>query len=58
MAYPGTVLRGRVESIPEGPERDVTVARRVPVKIVIDEPPDPERPLAAGRPVVATVVVR
>ncbi|HYX22281.1 MAG TPA: hypothetical protein VFA98_15665, partial [Thermoanaerobaculia bacterium] len=34
------------------------VVQRVPVKIVLDEPPDPAHPLRAGMSVTATVDVR
>jgi membrane fusion protein, multidrug efflux system len=70
-AYPGKVFRGHVDSIQAGtgsrfsllpPENAtgnyVKVVQRVPVKIVFDEPPDPERPLGPGMSVVPSVVVR
>jgi len=70
-AYPGRVFRGHVDSIQAGtgsrfsllpPENAtgnyVKVVQRVPVKIVFDEPPDPEYPLGPGMSVVPTVVVR
>jgi membrane fusion protein (multidrug efflux system) len=70
-AYPRKVFRGHVDSIQAGtgsrfsllpPENAtgnyVKVVQRVPVKIVFDEPPDPERPLGPGMSVVPTVIVR
>lgn len=69
-AYPGT-LRGRVDSIgaatgarfslfpPENATGNfVKVVQRVPVKIVLEQPADPERPLRPGMSVVATVITR
>ena len=70
-AYPRKVFRGHVDSIQAGtgsrfsllpPENAtgnyVKVVQRVPVKIVFDEPPDPERPLGPGMSVVPTVYTR
>jgi membrane fusion protein (multidrug efflux system) len=69
-AYPGLVLRGKVESIQEGtgarfsllpPENAVgnyvKVVQRLPVKIVFDPPPDPQLQLAPGMSVVPEVKV-
>ena len=52
--YPDQVFRGHVDAI----ERTRTPGPRVPVRIVLDQPPDPGRPLDAGMAVVATVIVR
>jgi membrane fusion protein (multidrug efflux system) len=70
-AYPGKTFRGRVDSIQAGsgaafsllpPENAtgnyVKVVQRVPVKILIDEPPDPAHVLGPGMSVVPTVTVR
>jgi membrane fusion protein (multidrug efflux system) len=70
-AYPDKVLKGHVDSIQAGagarfsllpPENAtgnyVKVVQRVPVKIVIDEPPDPDRVLGPGMSVVPEVRVR
>ena len=70
-AYPKRVFRGKVESIaaatgakfallpPDNATGNFTkVVQRVPVKIVLDEPPDPVHPLRAGMSVTATVDVR
>ncbi|MDE2028101.1 MAG: HlyD family secretion protein, partial [Candidatus Omnitrophica bacterium] len=64
-AYPGVVYRGHVDSIQQGtgsrfsllPAENATgnyikVVQRVPVKIVFDGPPDPQRPLVLGMSVV------
>jgi len=70
-AYPGVVFAGRVESLQAGtgaafsllPPQNATgnyikVVQRVPVKIVFDEPPDPDRyHLAPGMSVVPEVDV-
>jgi membrane fusion protein (multidrug efflux system) len=66
--YPGYTYRGRVESISSGtgaafsllpPENAtgnwVKVVQRVPVKIVLDEPPPPERPLRLGLSVAVVI---
>jgi len=66
--YPGHVYRGRVESLSGGtgaafsllpPENAtgnwVKVVQRLPVKIVLDEPPPPERPLRVGLSVEVTI---
>ena len=70
-AYPGHGFRGHVESIgaatsssftllpPENaPGNFVKVVQRVPVEIILDDPPDPQRPLRAGMSVVVTVSTR
>jgi membrane fusion protein (multidrug efflux system) len=70
-AYPGRALEGRVESIQSGtgarfsllpPENAtgnyVKVVQRVPVKILIDTPEDPNARLAPGMSVVPSVLVR
>jgi multidrug resistance efflux pump len=55
--HPDRVFRGHVEAIDQranlrerGP--------RVPVRIVVDQPPDAGRALGPGMPVIATVIVR
>jgi len=70
-AYPDRVFRGHVDSIQAGsgarfsllpPENAtgnyVKVVQRVPVKIVIDEAPDPQHVLGPGMSVVPEVRVR
>jgi membrane fusion protein (multidrug efflux system) len=70
-AYPDKVFQGHVDSIQAGtgarfsllpPENAtgnyVKVVQRVPVKIVFDEPPDPQHPLGPGMSVVPEVRVR
>jgi membrane fusion protein, multidrug efflux system len=70
-AFPGRVFRGRVDSTQRGtgarfsllpPENAtgnyVKVVQRVPVKIVFDEPPDPQYPLGPGMSVVPRVAIR
>jgi membrane fusion protein, multidrug efflux system len=70
-AYPKRELHGHVESIaaatgarfallpPDNATGNFTkVVQRIPVKIVFDEPPDPERRLRAGMSVTAIVDVR
>jgi membrane fusion protein (multidrug efflux system) len=70
-AYPGRVFKGHVDSFQPGsgaafsllpPENAtgnyVKVVQRVPVKIVFDEAPDPNRPLGPGMSVVPSVKVR
>jgi len=70
-AYPKRELHGHVDSIaaatgarfallpPDNATGNFTkVVQRVPVKIVFDEPPDPERRLRAGMSVTAIVDVR
>ena len=70
-AYPKRPFRARVQSIaaatgakfallpPDNATGNFTkVVQRVPVKIVLDEPADPARPLRAGMSVTATVDVR
>ena len=54
---PDQVLHGHVEAIDER-ARARAPGPRVPVRIVVDQPPDPGRPLGPGMPVVATVIVR
>ena len=56
-AYPDVVFRGRVDAIDE---RASARGRglRVPVRIVVDQPPEPRHLLGPGMPVVATVIVR
>ena len=69
-AYPGLRLKGHVDSVQRGtgarfslmpPENAtgnyVKVVQRVPVKIVLDEPPPADRPLSLGMSVVPTVRV-
>jgi len=54
---PDQVFRGRVDAIDErASARDR--GPRVPVRIVVDQPPDRSRGLGPGMPVVATVIVR
>jgi membrane fusion protein, multidrug efflux system len=70
-AYPDHTFPGHVDSIQAGsgaafsllpPENAtgnyVKIVQRVPVKIVIDEPPDPAHVLGPGMSVVPTVTVR
>ncbi len=70
-AYPGKVFKGHVDSIQSGsgaafsllpPENAtgnyVKVVQRVPVKILIDDPPDPDHVLGPGMSVVPEVTVR
>ena len=70
-AYPDKLFKGHVDSIQSGagarfsllpPENAtgnyVKVVQRVPVKILIDEPPDPNRVLGPGMSVVPEVKVR
>jgi len=70
-AYPGLTLEGHVESFQPGtgavfsllpPENAsgnfVKVVQRVPVRIAIDSPMDPEHPLRPGLSVVVSVKVR
>jgi membrane fusion protein, multidrug efflux system len=69
-AYPGVTFHGRVESLaaatgarfsllpPDNATGNFTkVVQRVPVKIVLDEPPPADRPLSLGMSVVPTVHV-
>jgi membrane fusion protein (multidrug efflux system) len=69
-AYPGLVLKGHVDSVQAGtgaqfsllpPENAtgnfVKVVQRVPVKILIDVPPDPAHLLAPGMSVIPEVEV-
>lgn len=70
-AYPNQVFKGHVDSIQSGsgaafsllpPENAtgnyVKVVQRVPVKIVIDDPPDPNYVLGPGMSAVPEVKVR
>jgi membrane fusion protein (multidrug efflux system) len=70
-AYPKRPFRAKVQSIaaatgakfallpPDNATGNFTkVVQRVPVKIILDEPPDPAHPLRAGMSVTATVDVR
>jgi membrane fusion protein (multidrug efflux system) len=70
-AYPDKVFKGHVDSIQAGtgsrfsllpPENAtgnyVKVVQRVPVKIVFDEPPDPQHLLGPGMSVVPEVKIR
>jgi membrane fusion protein (multidrug efflux system) len=70
-AYPGKVFKAHVDSIQAGtgarfsliPQENATgnyvkVVQRIPVKIVFDEPPDPNRMLAPGMSVTPAVKVR
>jgi membrane fusion protein (multidrug efflux system) len=70
-AYPGTTFHGHVDSFQHGsgpafsllpPENAtgnyVKVVQRIPVKIVFDDPPDPQLPLGPGMSVLPTVKVR
>jgi len=70
-AYPDRIFHGHVDSIQAGsgarfsllpPENAtgnyVKVVQRVPVKIVIDEPPDPQHVIGPGMSVVPEVRVR
>jgi multidrug resistance efflux pump len=54
---PDQVLRGHVDAIDER-ARARAPGPRVPVRIVVDQPPDPGRPLGPGMAVVATVILR
>jgi membrane fusion protein (multidrug efflux system) len=70
-AYPGRDFEGHVDSIgaatnssfsllpPENASGNfVKVVQRLPVKIVLDQPQDPERPLRPGMSVIARVYTR
>jgi membrane fusion protein (multidrug efflux system) len=70
-AYPDVVFKGHVDSIQSGtgarfsllPPENATgnfikVVQRVPVKIVFDDPPDPDHLLGPGMSVVPVVKVR
>jgi membrane fusion protein, multidrug efflux system len=70
-AYPDKVFKGHVDSIQAGsgaafsllpPENAtgnyVKIVQRVPVKIVFDQPPDPNHPLGPGMSVEPEVKVR
>ncbi len=70
-AYPGLTLRGHVDSLQAGtgsvfsllpPENAtgnfVKIVQRLPVKIVIDSPPDPAHPLVPGLSVVPSINIR
>jgi multidrug resistance efflux pump len=54
--YPDHVLRGHVDGIDRAAAR--AGGPRVPVRIVVDQLPDPGHPLGAGMPVIATVILR
>ncbi len=67
-AYPGKVFKGHVDSIQRGtgarfsllPPENATgnyikIVQRVPVKIVFDEEPDSQHPLALGMSVIPTI---
>lgn len=69
-AYPGRVFRARVDSVsgatgakfallpPDNATGNfVKVVQRIPVKIVLEGPPDHDHPLRAGMSVVATVTL-
>jgi len=70
-AYPGVVFHGHVDSIQSGtgaqfsllpPENAtgnyVKIVQRVPVKILLDDPPDPEHLLAPGMSVIPEVELK
>ncbi len=70
-AYPGLTLHGHVDSLQAGtgsvfsllpPENAtgnfVKIVQRLPVKIVIDSPPDPAHPLLPGLSVVPSINIR
>ncbi|MEJ2689194.1 MAG: HlyD family secretion protein [Deltaproteobacteria bacterium] len=70
-AYPGLTLHGHVDSLQAGtgsvfsllpPENAtgnfVKIVQRLPVKIVIDSPPDPAHPLLPGLSVVPSINTR
>ncbi len=70
-AYPGYRIQGRVDSFQAGtgsafsllpPENAtgnfVKIVQRLPVKILLDDPPDPRRPLWPGMSVLPSVDVR
>jgi membrane fusion protein (multidrug efflux system) len=70
-AYPGFTFDGHIDSIQAGtgaafslfpPENAsgnfVKIVQRVPVKIVLDQPPDPNRPLGLGMSVRPRVRIR
>ncbi|GAB6279986.1 MAG: HlyD family secretion protein [Thermovirga sp.] len=70
-AFPGFILKGQVESFQPGtgavfsllpPENAtgnfVKVVQRLPVRIALDSPPDPDHPLRPGLSVTASVSVR
>jgi multidrug resistance efflux pump len=54
--YPDQVFRGHVDAIDRASARGG--GPRVPVRIVVDQAPDPGRPLGPGMPVIATVILR
>jgi membrane fusion protein (multidrug efflux system) len=67
-AYPGVVFKAHVDSIQQGtgsrfsllPAENATgnyikVVQRVPVKIVFDDKPDPQKPLELGMSVIPTI---
>lgn len=53
--HPDQVFRGHVDKIDRS-ARDS--GPRVPVRIVVDQSPGPDRPLGPGMPVIATVILR
>lgn len=66
--YPGYIYKGRVQSISSGtgaafsllpPENAtgnwVKVVQRVPVKIILEQPPPPDKPLRIGLSVITTI---
>ena len=70
-AYPGMVFHGHIDSIQQGtgsrfsllPAENATgnyikVVQRVPVKIVFDDPLDPQKPLELGMSVVPTIEIK
>jgi membrane fusion protein (multidrug efflux system) len=70
-SYPGRIFRGRIDSLagatgarfallpPDNATGNfVKVTQRVPVKIVLDEPPDAQQPLRPGMSVDVTVDLR
>jgi membrane fusion protein, multidrug efflux system len=70
-AYPDKTFKGHIDSLQAGtgarfslipPENAtgnyVKVVQRVPVKIVFDEPPDPQHMLAPGMSVVPSVKIK
>jgi membrane fusion protein (multidrug efflux system) len=70
-AYPGKVFHGTVDSLaaatgarfallpPDNATGNfVKVVQRIPVKIVLDDPPDPDHPLRIGMNVNATVTTK
>lgn len=54
--HPDQVFRGHVDAIDRASARGG--GPRVPVRIVVDQSPDPGRLLGPGMPVIATVILR